>query len=104
MVCSDPAPLGLRVKKAYGYVVVLAWYLPVSCYEIRLINLKLSGGSETKAILSANEEETEIKDLVPYADYTARLSITYQGNKESEAIELVFNTGEPPDGSYSSTY
>ena len=90
MFISDPPPVGLRVKNAYGYVVILTWYLPTSCYGIRLMNLELTGASQKSAILSASEEEVEVKDLVPYADYTARLTITYQGNRISEhfGVEL----------------
>ncbi|KAK2160207.1 hypothetical protein LSH36_138g09008 [Paralvinella palmiformis] len=91
-----PAPFGLRLKNAYGYVVILTWYLPASCYKISLINLELTGASKKSAILSANEKTAEIKEMVPYADYTARLSITYQGNRNSEAVEFKFNTAIPP--------
>lgn len=92
-----PKPTGLRVKNAYGYTVVLTWYLPASCYDIRLLNLELTGASKRRAILTGNEEEVEVNELVPYAEYTAKLSILYQGNHKSDLIELKFNTGQPPD-------
>ena len=61
-----------------------------------MINLELTGAHTKSAILSANEKTAEIKEMVPYADYTARLSITYQGNRNSEAVEFKFNTAIPP--------
>jgi len=86
----------MRVKDKFGYTVVLTWHLPATCYAIRLLNLELSGASQQSLVISADNEETEITKLVPYADYTARLTILYEGRRESEAFEINFNTGNPP--------